>query len=232
MEIMFIPSIFSFSEMTALSQCPAITEWMMGVQWIMTLWGFYIPPLITMTSAVSLHPFGLELILLVGGTFSDVLSQTDHNCFFYIIVACCSTAKTWQTEQKKEKTEEETISPFTSSTHRETYTHFAFAVSPFPLVLSASPPVVESTSREHQDSALPKNLPVHPTKSICSDLWCWAVHNVSTQPGNCWTHTASCLAFWQIAVYHYFTHTHTSPSLLLKDLTMNMHATVLLKKRA
>lgn len=43
--------------------------------------------------------------------------------FFFIIVAWCSTAKTWQTEQKKEKTEEETISPFTSSTHRETHTH-------------------------------------------------------------------------------------------------------------
>lgn len=96
MEIVFIPSTFSLSQMAVWLWCPTITEWMMDVQWTMTPLGIHIPPLITMTSAVSLPPFGLELILSVGGAFSDVLSQTDHNCFF-IIVACCSTAKTWQT---------------------------------------------------------------------------------------------------------------------------------------
>lgn len=147
--------------------------------------------------------------------------------FFY---NCGLMFDSWNMANRTKKRENRRGDHFTLhiiNTQRNTHTrYFAFAVSPFPLVLSASPPVVESTSREHQGNALPENLPVHPTKSICSDLWCWAVHNVSTQPGNCWTHTASCLAFWFIAVYHYFTHTHTSPPLLLKDLTMNMHATV------
>lgn len=157
--------------MAVLSWCPTITEWMMDVQWTMTLWGIYTPPLITMTSAVSLPPFRLELILSVGGTFSDVLSQTDHNCFF-IIVACCSTAKTWQT-WKSRRGDHFTL--HITKIQTKTHTHFLFAVSPVTLVLSmASPPVVESASREHQDYALPENLPVHPTKSICSDLWCWA----------------------------------------------------------
>lgn len=96
--------------------------------------GNYIPPLINMTSAVSLPPFGLELIL-VGGTFSDVLSQTDHNCFF-IIVACCSTAKTWQTWKKKNSRGDH----FTLHISN-TNTHILISPGPpVPLVLSMAKP--------------------------------------------------------------------------------------------
>lgn len=64
--------------------------------------------------------------------------------------------------------------------HTVTQTPFRLSVS---LVRSmASPPVVESASREHQDFSLPDNLPVRPTKSICSDLWCWAAPTMVSPP--------------------------------------------------
>lgn len=114
----------------------------------MTLWGIRFPPLITITGSVSLSQFGLELILLVGGTFTDALSQTDHNCFFIIVVGCL-TANTWQTEGGKNRT---------GLFHQHTHTHiYFFAVLPFQQdPHPPTPSVVESASREHQDFSLPK----------------------------------------------------------------------------
>lgn len=162
----------------------------------MTQWGIHIPPLITITGSVSLSQFGLELILLVGGTFTDALSQTDHNCFFIIVVGC-STANTWQTEGGK-KTGEDCF----------TNTHIFFFDVPPP------PSVVDSASREHQDFSLPKKPSgAPPPKPSVQTSGAGPPHNVSTQPGRCWTGTPSCLAGWLMAASHAFSSHTPAPSL-------------------
>lgn len=195
----------------------------------MTLWGIHIPPLITMTSAVSLPPFGLELILSVGGTVSDVLSQTDHNCFF-IIEACCSTAK----HGKYEKAEEETILPFTSPTHRQRHTHIFFLLCPqLPWsCIWQAPQWLSQLAVNIRTTLSPKTFRCTPPNPSVQTSGAGQPHNVSTQPGNCWTRTLSCLAGWLIAVSRSLAHTQTSfLPFLLVDLTANMHGTVLCTQR-
>lgn len=79
----------------------------------------------------------------------------------------------WQPKQSKQETK--------YSRQRQTYVHtnkHAFVILFCLFFMSHSVSLVslrevESASHEHQDYTHPENLPVHPTTSICSDLWCW-----------------------------------------------------------
>lgn len=103
--------------------------------------------------------------------------------------------------------------PFTLHIHN-TYTKTYFSSCPLWSSLLADSPVVRSASREHQDSALPENLLVHPTKSICSDLWCWAAQCLYTARELLDTHTFlfGRLADCCLSLSHQHTQTHV-PSL-------------------
>lgn len=126
-----------------------------------------------MTSNVSLHPLGLELILLVGGTFSDVLSQTDHNCFF-LIVPCCSTAKTWQTEKEKKHF------PL-NITHRQTH-HIFFSPCPqFLWPCLQAPQWLSHLAVNIRTMLAPKTFRCAPPNPSVQTSGAGQPHNVSTQ---------------------------------------------------
>lgn len=124
-----------------------------------------------MTSAVSLSPFGLKLILLVGGTFSDVLSQTDHNCFF-IIVACCLTAKTWLELEKKTE----------DILHSDKDTHIFFF---FWSCLWQTPQWLSQLAVNIRTMLSLKTFRYAPPNPSVQTSGAGQPHNVSTQPGNC-----------------------------------------------
>lgn len=73
---------------------------------------------------------------------------------------------------------------------------------------------VESASHEHQDYTHPENLPVHPTTSICSDLWCWP--GPQSLPSSVGTVGNTHLPVWLCGCYvspvlaHAHTHTHAN----------------------
>lgn len=90
--------------------------------------------LMTITGSVSLSQPGLELILLVGGTFTDALSQTDHNCFFIKVARCSRKKMTNRREEKKKQ--KRAILLFTSPTRKNTY----FRCVPISSGLSNKPP--------------------------------------------------------------------------------------------
>lgn len=144
--------------------------------------------LITITGSVSLPQPGLELILLVGGTFTDALSQTDHNCFF-IKVACCSKKKKKMTNRrgKKTKTEKGHFTLHITNTQKHIFSlcpHFLWSLQQAlqwysQLAVNIRTALSSKTFR----CALPN--PSAQTSGAGQP------HNVSTQPGPSWSRTPS-----------------------------------------
>lgn len=139
-----------------------------------------------------------------------MLSQTHHNCIF-MIVACCLTPK-----QSKQETK------YSRNRQRQTNVHtnkHAFVILFCLFFMSHSVSLVslrevESASHEHQDYTHPENLPVHPTTSICSDLWCWP--GPQSLPSSVGTVGNTHLPVWLCGCYvspvlaHAHTHTHAN----------------------
>lgn len=209
---------FSFSQQLLFSSEPGYNRANGGCT--TALWGILLSPLtITITSYVSLPQFGLELILSVGSTFADALTQTDHNCFFFFLESWPAVRQLKHDKQMRAKGEQDRL----RSSHSDTRIFFSFflaALCPlFPQGLT--PPQWFSHLAVHiRTSSLPANLPVHPTKSICSDLWCRAAPQCRLTAGELLeqhtflfgclslfhTHIHSLLHSCQSALYQYARH--------------------------
>lgn len=153
---------------------------------------------------------------LLEALLADALTQTDHNCFFLynrgLLFDSWNMTNRWQ--RKENRTD------FTLHTAIHTFFFFflfSYYMSPVPTRPEPPPPTSQWFSQlaaHIRTSSLPANLPVHPTKSICSDLWCRAAPQCHLTAGELLdqhTFLFGCLADGCLSHTHARTHTVPSP---------------------